>query len=41
MRLVVGVSGASGAPYAERLLRFLALAGIETHVVFTRYGRVC
>lgn len=45
MKLVIGVSGASGAPYAERLLRFLAgpgaAAGIETHVVFTRYGRVC
>jgi 4-hydroxy-3-polyprenylbenzoate decarboxylase len=45
MRLVVGVSGASGAPYAARLLDFLAgpgrAAGIETHVVFTKFGRLC
>ena len=45
MKLVVGVSGASGAPYAARLLDFLAgpgrEAGIETHVVFTRFGRLC
>lgn len=45
MKLVVGVSGASGAPYAWRLLEFLAgpgrEAGIETHVVFTKYGRMC
>jgi 4-hydroxy-3-polyprenylbenzoate decarboxylase len=45
MKLVVGVSGASGAPYAARLLDFLAgpgrEAGIEAHVVFTRFGRLC
>lgn len=45
MKLVVGVSGASGAPYARRMLDFLAgpgaAAGIETHLVFTRFGRVC
>ena len=44
-RLVVGISGASGAPYAARLLDFLAgpgrEAGIETHVVFTATGRLC
>lgn len=44
MKLVLGVSGASGAPYAERALRFLAgpgrAAGIETDVVFTRTGRL-
>lgn len=44
MKLVVGISGASGAPYAERALRFLAgpgrAAGIETDVVFTKTGRL-
>ncbi len=44
MKLVVGISGASGAPYAERVLRFLAgpgrAAGIETDVVFTKTGRL-
>jgi 4-hydroxy-3-polyprenylbenzoate decarboxylase len=44
MRLVVGISGASGAPYAERTLRFLATtgreAGIETDVVFSKTGRL-
>lgn len=44
MKLVVGISGASGSPYAHRLLRFLAEtgvdAGIEPHIVFTRTGRL-
>ena len=44
MKLVLGVSGASGAPYALRTLQFLAGpgrdAGIETDVVFTKTGRV-
>ncbi len=44
MKLVVGISGASGAPYAERALKFLAGpgkdAGIETDVVFTKTGRL-
>lgn len=43
-RVVVAVSGASGAPYAARLLDFCAGAGrdaIEPHVVFTRVGRMC
>ena len=43
-RVVVGVSGASGAPYADRLLRFLAgpgrEQGIETDVIFTKFGRM-
>lgn len=43
-KVVIGVSGASGAPYAERMLRFFAGpgrdAGVEAHVVFTRYGRL-
>ncbi len=44
MKLVLGVSGASGAPYAKRALQFLAgpgrAAGIETDVVFTKTARV-
>jgi len=44
MKIVVGVSGASGAPYARRMLDFLAgpgrEAGIETHVIFTKFGRL-
>lgn len=44
MKLVVGVSGASGAPYAHRLLTHLAQRrdelGLDVHVVFSKYGRV-
>lgn len=44
MKLVVGISGASGAPYAVRALEFLAgpgrEAGIETDLVFTKTGRI-
>jgi 4-hydroxy-3-polyprenylbenzoate decarboxylase len=41
MKLVVAISGASGAPYAARLLAFLRdHREIETHVVFTRTGRL-
>jgi len=43
MKLVVGISGASGAPYARRLLDFLAAHGIDHGVavdlVFTGTGR--
>lgn len=43
-RIVIGVTGASGAPYAARLLDFLrdeaASLGVEPHVVFTRFGRL-
>ncbi|MEQ1502485.1 MAG: UbiX family flavin prenyltransferase [Myxococcota bacterium] len=43
-KIVVAVSGASGAPYAARVLGFLASEaaslGIEPHVVFTRFGRL-
>ncbi len=42
MKLVVGVSGASGAPYAARLLGWLAehgkAAGVEVDVVFSDTG---
>ncbi len=43
MKLVVAVSGASGAPYAKRLLDFLAVNGeahgVSVDLVFTRTGR--
>ena len=43
MRLVVGVSGASGAPYAKRLLDFLAeqgpAHGVSVDLVFTQTGK--
>ncbi len=43
MRLVVGISGASGAPYAKRLLDFLAAhgpaAGVSADLVFTQTGK--
>ena len=45
MKIIIGVSGASGAPYANRVLEFLATEGvsqgIETHVVFSKVGRLC
>ncbi|MCK6507296.1 UbiX family flavin prenyltransferase [Myxococcota bacterium] len=43
-RIVVAISGASGAPYARRLLDFCAGPGrgeVEPHLVFTRVGRMC
>ena len=40
-RIVVGVSGASGAPYAQRLLSHLASRDdVEADVVFTKMGRL-
>jgi 4-hydroxy-3-polyprenylbenzoate decarboxylase len=43
MKLVVGISGASGAPYARRLLDFLAehgeRHGVSVDLVFTPTGR--
>lgn len=36
MRLVVGISGASGAIYGVRLLEVLGLSGIESHLILTR-----
>jgi len=38
-RIVVGISGASGAPYAVRTIELLALRGIEVHVVISDLGR--
>jgi 4-hydroxy-3-polyprenylbenzoate decarboxylase len=38
-RIVLGISGASGAAYALRLLEQLLLGGHEVHLVVTDYGR--
>lgn len=38
-RFVLGISGASGAPYTLRFLELLLLAGHEVHVVASDYGR--
>ena len=38
MRLVVGISGATGAIYGVRLLERLREAGVETHLVMSRWG---
>ena len=43
-RIVIGVTGASGSPYAARVLDFLQAHGgeldLEPHVVFTKFGRL-
>lgn len=39
MRLVVGITGASGAVYAVRLLEVLRELGVESHLVVTGWGR--
>jgi len=38
-QVVVGVSGASGAPYAVRLVQCLVEGGAAVHLVVTPYGR--
>ncbi|NOX58188.1 MAG: UbiX family flavin prenyltransferase [Planctomycetes bacterium] len=38
-RIVVGVSGASGAPYARRLVSCLIEANVEVHLAVTPNGR--
>lgn len=38
-RVLVGVTGASGAAYARRLLQCLCEAGLEVHLIVTPYGR--
>ncbi len=39
MRLVVGISGATGAIYGIRALQALQLCGIESHLVMTESGK--
>jgi 4-hydroxy-3-polyprenylbenzoate decarboxylase len=39
MRIIVGISGASGAVYGFRLLeRLNSITNVETHLIFTRSG---
>ena len=38
-RIIVGITGASGAPYAKRLLERLAQAECEIHLVASALGR--
>ena len=38
MRLIVGITGATGAVYGVRLLERLREAGVETHLVISRWG---
>jgi flavin prenyltransferase len=38
-RIVVGVTGASGAPYAVRLIDCLVSADVETHLIVSKWGR--
>jgi len=39
MRFVLGISGASGAVYALRLLEQMLLSGAEVHLVVSDYGK--
>ena len=38
-RIVVGITGASGAVYAARLVQLLVQAGVETHLVVSPLGQ--
>ncbi len=38
MRLIVGITGATGAIYGVRLLERLHAHGVETHLVLSRWG---
>ena len=38
MRLIVGITGATGVIYGVRLLEHLRDAGVETHLVISRWG---
>ena len=39
-RIILGVSGASGAVYARRALEALKDAGVETHLVISRAAEI-
>ena len=39
-RIIIGISGASGAVYAIELLKNLRELGLETHLVISKYGQV-
>lgn len=38
-RIVVGITGASGAAYSRRLIECLCAANVETHLVVSPFGR--
>ncbi|MCA9294551.1 MAG: UbiX family flavin prenyltransferase [Phycisphaerales bacterium] len=38
-RIILGISGASGALYAQRALTALLASGVEVHLVITDYGK--
>src|ERR1044071_7521101 len=38
MRVIVGITGATGVIYGVRLLERLREAGVETHLVISRWG---
>jgi len=38
-RIVIGITGASGAAYARRAIELAAVAGFEVHLAVTPYGR--
>lgn len=40
-RIVVGISGATGAVYGVTALRLLGGLGVETHLVISKFGRQC
>lgn len=40
MRLIIAITGATGAIYGIRLLEALAAAEVETHLVISRWGKV-
>ncbi|MGA7070246.1 UbiX family flavin prenyltransferase [Bradyrhizobium sp.] len=40
LRLIVGITGASGAIYGVRLLRLLQNTGVETHLVISRSAKI-
>jgi 4-hydroxy-3-polyprenylbenzoate decarboxylase len=37
-RLVVGITGATGAVYGVRLLQALQGTGVETHLILSKWG---
>lgn len=39
MRIVVGITGASGAIYGIRLVEILAELGIDTHLIISEWAR--
>lgn len=39
MNIVVAITGASGAPYAQRVVQGLVAAGVHTHLVVSPLGR--